>query len=66
MFSVIIVVIAILIGSRNIGRFRSRLYTNAKLLGDVNAVLRGRYSQRLAQRLAGRITRRQLNKLRWR
>ena len=64
MFYVIaVVVIGILLGKRGIARSRSRLYSSAKLLGDVNAVLRGKYAQRVTQRIAGRLTRRQLNKL---
>lgn len=36
-------------------KFRSFLYTLAKLLGDVNAVRRGRVGRRIGRRVAGRV-----------
>lgn len=47
----------------SIGQFRSILYFVAKLLGDINAVRRGRIGQRIGRRLAGKITGRLLGKL---
>jgi hypothetical protein len=43
--------------------FRSFLYWLARLLGDVNAILRGRVGQRVARRLAGKWTGRGLGRL---
>jgi hypothetical protein len=43
--------------------FRSFLYTLARLLGDVNAVKRGKVGQRIARRAAGKVTRRGLQRL---
>lgn len=43
--------------------FRSFLYTLARLLGDVNAVSKGRVGRRLGRRAAGKITGRGLRKL---
>ena len=45
-----------------IGRFRSFLYWLARVLGDVNAVRRGRVGQRVARRLAGKATGRALGR----
>ena len=42
---------------------RSLLYLVARLLGDVNAVRRGRIGQRIARRLAGRATGRALRRM---
>lgn len=47
----------------SIGKTRSFLYWLARLLGDVNAVRRGRIGQRIARRLAGRATGRLLGRL---
>ena len=44
-------------------RLRSKMYKGAKVLGDVNAVLGGTVGQRIAQRIAGKLSRRGLNKL---
>lgn len=44
----------------SIGRIRALLYGAAKILGDVNALVRGRAGQRLARRLAGRLAARPL------
>ena len=38
-----------------IGKIRTALYALARLLGDVNAVARGRILQRIANRLIGRF-----------
>ena len=43
--------------------FRSFLYALARLLGDVQAVRRGRVGRRLARRAAGRMTGRMLRRL---
>lgn len=48
-----------------IGKVRSWLYFFTKILGDVNAVKRGRVRQRIQNRLVGRTTARILGKL-WR
>lgn len=37
-------------------RFRSWLYWLAKIMGDVNAVRRGRVGKRIARRAAGKVT----------
>ncbi|MFO8076362.1 MAG: hypothetical protein ACQETV_06415 [Actinomycetota bacterium] len=42
---------------------RSMLYTIARIMGDVNAVKRGRVGQRVARRYAGRVTGRGLGRL---
>ncbi|MCH7688419.1 MAG: hypothetical protein IH899_17345 [Planctomycetes bacterium] len=36
--------------------FRSLLYQLAKLLGDVNAVAKGKVGRRVGRRIAGKIT----------
>lgn len=41
-------------------KFRSFLYTLAKLLGDVNAVRRGRVGRRIGRRVAGRVVGKQV------
>lgn len=43
--------------------FRSLLYTLAALLGDVNAVRRGRVGRRIARRLTGRATGQMLGRI---
>ncbi len=43
--------------------FRGLLYTIARLLGDVNAVKKGKVSRRVARRGAGKATGRGLGKL---
>jgi len=40
--------------------FRGFLYWLARLLGDVNAVRRGKVGRRVARRLAGKVTARGL------
>ena len=47
----------------SIGKIRSLLYFWAKILGDLNAVLRGRIGTRIARRLAGKFTGRLLGRL---
>ncbi len=42
---------------------RSMLYKIARIMGDVNAVKRGRVGQRVARRYAGRVTGRGLGRL---
>jgi len=42
---------------------RSLLYTLAKILGDVNAVKKGKVSKRVGRRLAGRLTGKVMRKL---
>jgi len=39
----------------SISKIRSWLYTIAKLLGDINAVLRGKVGERIQRRLVGRV-----------
>ncbi len=38
-----------------IGKVRTALYKTARILGDVNAVLRGTIKKRIARRLLGRF-----------
>lgn len=40
----------------SIGKIRSGLYFTAKLLGDVNAVRKGRVKERLTNRALGKLT----------
>jgi len=42
---------------------RSLLYFIARLLGDINAVRKGRIGKRIGRRVVGRFTGRLLNKL---
>lgn len=42
---------------------RSFLYTLAKFLGDINAVMRGKAGKRIARRIAGKATGRGIGKL---
>ena len=44
-------------------KFRSLLYTLAKLLGDINAVKKGRVGRRIGRRVVGRATGKGLGKL---
>ena len=50
-------------GAMSINQTRGFLYWLAKLLGDVNAVKRGRVGRRVARRAAGKATGRGLGKL---
>ena len=43
--------------------FRSFLYALARLLGDVNAVQKGRVGKRIARRAAGKATGRAMGRL---
>lgn len=47
----------------SINKVRSALYKVARILGDVNAVKRGKPGKRVARRLAGRATGRGLGRL---
>lgn len=42
---------------------RSALYTIARIMGDVNAVKKGKVGKRVARRAAGKVTGRGLGKL---
>jgi hypothetical protein len=42
---------------------RRRMYKQARILGDVQAVLQGRIGQRIAQRQAGALARKYINRL---
>ena len=46
-----------------INNTRSMLYMLAKLLGDVNAVLKGRVGSRIARRLVGKATGRGIGRM---
>ncbi|MBT2581244.1 hypothetical protein [Planococcus sp. ISL-109] len=48
---------------QSINKFRSMLYAIAKILGDVQAVRKGKIGKRILRRGAGRITGRGLGKL---
>lgn len=43
--------------------FRGFLYTLARILGDVNAIQRGRVGRRIGRRMAGKLTGRGLGRL---
>ena len=47
----------------SIGKARGFLYTLARLLGDANAVKKGKVGRRVARRGAGKVTGRGLGKL---
>ncbi len=47
----------------SISKIRSILYKTAKILGDVNAVKKGKVGKRVARRTAGKLTGRLLRKL---
>ena len=47
----------------SINKTRGLLYTVAKLLGDVQAVKKGKAGKRIARRAAGKVTGRGLGKL---
>lgn len=44
-------------------KFRSFLYLFAKLLGDVNAVNKGKVGKRVARRMVGKSTQKGINRL---
>jgi len=45
-----------------LNKIRSVLYTSAKIFGDVNAIHKGKTSQRLKNRIVGKITSRLIKK----
>ncbi len=47
----------------SINKVRNVLYTVARVLGDINAVQKGKIGQRIARRAAGKATGGILNKL---
>lgn len=47
----------------SINKVRTVLYTLARLLGDANAVKKGKIGQRILRRIAGRAAGKILNKL---
>jgi hypothetical protein len=47
----------------SINKTRSMLYKTARVLGDVNALNRGKVGKRVARRVVGRATGRQLGRL---
>lgn len=47
----------------SINKFRGFLYTLSKVLGDVNAVKKGKIGSRVARRITGKISGRLLGKL---
>jgi len=47
----------------SINKVRSLLYALARLLGDVNAIQKGKIATRIGRRLAGKITGRLLGRL---
>jgi hypothetical protein len=50
-------------GAMSIGKTRGFLYKAARILGDVNAVKKGKVGKRVARRAAGKATGRTLRKL---
>ena len=47
----------------SINKFRRGLYKTARILGDVNAVKKGKVGKRIARRTAGKATGKTLRKL---
>ncbi|MCS7053989.1 MAG: hypothetical protein NZM09_09700 [Ignavibacterium sp.] len=47
----------------SISKIRSFLYTLAKILGDINAIRKGKIAERIARRGAGRVTGKVLGKI---
>lgn len=47
----------------SIGKIRSFLYLLARILGDVNAIKRGRIGKRIGRRATGKLTGRILSRL---
>lgn len=45
-----------------ISKIRSALYSSAKLLGDINAVQKGKVGQRIKNRIIGKLTSRLISK----
>ena len=50
------------LGREDIAGFRGLLYTLAKLMGDYNAVKKGKVGQRVGRRAAGKATRKAMRK----
>lgn len=50
-------------GSGKMSSLRSSLYTLARLMGDINAVKKGRVGRRIGRRIAGRVTGKTLGRL---
>jgi hypothetical protein len=48
--------------SMTLTQLRRALYVSAKILGDVQAIRKGRIGHRLAQRKAGKLARKGLNR----
>ena len=48
---------------KGIRKYRAKAYSSAKILGDVQAVITGTIVQRTAQRIAGKQTRKAMNKV---
>ncbi|WP_162831730.1 hypothetical protein [Halalkalibacter hemicellulosilyticus] len=48
----------------SISKIRSFLYKTAKILGDINAVRRGRVKQRIKRRIFGKISGRMMGRIR--
>jgi hypothetical protein len=48
---------------REMSSLRSSLYTLARLMGDINAVKKGRVDRRIGRRIAGRVTGKALGRL---
>lgn len=46
----------------SINKVRSVFYTLARLLGDANAVVKGKVGQRVARRIVGKVTGRMFSK----
>lgn len=40
----------------SIGKIRSLLYKTARILGDINAIKRGRVKRRIRNRVVGKLT----------
>jgi hypothetical protein len=47
----------------SIGKARSMLYRVARILGDLNAILRGTVGRRIGRRAAGKVTSRWLSRM---
>ncbi len=47
----------------SISKIRSMLYRIARMLGDVNAILRGTVGRRIGRRAAGKVTGRWLSRM---
>lgn len=47
----------------SINKFRSLLYSLAKILGDVNAVKKGKVGRRIGRRAAGKVTGKMMRKI---